>query len=878
MSFDCGVEEKLGAASKEPSEAHFEALRQFGNATSLKERTRGMWTFSWLEDFWQDIRFGARMLRKSPGFTAVALLTLALGIGASTSVFSVIDAVLLRAAPYKDANQLILLWTPIPRYFSMVASALTPEQQRLAFEVFNPSNGDFYDIQAQGHFFTKLALFNAEQLNVSSGATTMRSAAAKVTGDFFSVLMVAPEIGRAIEPQDDSPAAERVALISHALWVSDFGAARDVLGKILLLDSQAYRIVGVMPRDFGFPRKEDVSFDTQNSSKPTELWIPFAMDTKQKADYENSPGFAIARLRPGVSMQQAEAEMAAILARTNAQHPPEVRDSQAVITPLASTMNAQPRRPLLFLLAAVAVVLLIACSNSAGLLMARGAGRLHEMRVRSALGARRSRLVRQLLAESLLIGFAACALGLFAAYAAIRGLVRLNPGHLPRFEETSLNSTALLFAFGLTLLTSLLFGMAPALSVSHTKLGEMIKQSAGRNVRGAAGRFHEALIVIEVGLSVLLLAGSGLFIRSLIKLNAVDKGFQPHAILTASISLDHRYDQREKQIGFFREAIQKITQLPEVRAASVVNYLALAGGESISTYQVEGHAFDRNASFETRTVTPGYFAAMGVPLLEGRTFSDDDAVGHPAVAIVNRTFARTYFRGETAIGKHYYPMADDGKVRTNAPVTIVGVVADVRQWDIEKAPSIQSYSPLWQIPYQSASIVVRTTTEPSVLVPQIRAAVRSIDPTVAVADVRTMDDLVTEAAAGRRFQTLVLSAFAGIALFLSLVGLYALMAYSVKQRTPEIGIRMALGADRRNILQMILRHGVKLTIVGALIGLAGGLAASRVVARFLFGVRPLDPPTMAAAIVLLLLVALIACYLPARRAAGVDPMVALRHD
>jgi putative ABC transport system permease protein len=575
---------------------------------------------------------------------------------------------------------------------------------------------------------------------------------------------------------------------------------------------------------------------------------------------------------------QAQTETAAILDRNRMQHEPDSRGLTALITPLAGTMNAQPRKPLLLLLAAAALVLLIACSNVAGLLMARAAGREHEITVREALGAQRTRLVRQLLTESLLLAVGSGALGVGVAYAAVRAIAQLNSGNIPRVEAASVNSTALLFTLGVSLLTSILFGLAPALAASRSNLREILAQSGGRGVSGSRG-LHQSLIVAEMGLCIVLLAASGLFIRSLMNVNRVDKGFEPQATLTASIALDQRYtaDKPEK---FFREVSRKVAELPGVRAVAVTDGAPLTGYESIGDIgQIEGHAFDKSALFESRHVTLDYFAVLGIPVLEGRSFTEDDAAGKPAVIIVSRSFARQYFPDSNAVGKRVYPVNQDGTPAKGQPATIVGVVSDVHEWSLEQTPVPQVYKPMWQSSgWQRADVVVRTAARPADLAPQIRDIVRGIDPAVAVADVRTMSDLVTSATSARRFQTVLLVSFAGIALFLALVGLYALMAYSVRQRTYEIGIRMALGAARRDVLRLVLRYGLKLALAGALLGLAGSLAAARLIERFLFGVKPLDPPTLAATVALLVCVSLVACMVPARRATRVDPMVALRHQ
>ena len=639
-------------------------------------------------------------------------------------------------------------------------------------------------------------------------------------------------------------------MISNALWVSQFAGQRDILNRTLLLNSVPYRVIGVMAPQFEFPHDHDANdIFSHQANLPTQVWIPFAHTPKERADHEGTvsdSGVAIARLRPGVTIVEAQAEANAILNRNRLQHQPDSRDLYALITPLTGTMNEQPRKPMLLLVAAAALVLLIACSNVAGLLMARAAGRVHEISVRASLGAQRPRLVRQLLTESLLIAVGGGALGVAAAYAATRAVVHLNSGIIPRLEHASLNFAALLFALGISLLTCILFGLAPALSASRISLAESLAQSGGRNIKGSR-RMQHSLVVVEVGLCIVLLATPGLFIRSLLNVNIVDKGFEPQSTLTAHIAPDEqRYDSPAKQTKFFQEVLRQVAALPGVRAVAATNGVPLNGYESLSNWgKLEANAVKKDALFENRTVTPGYFAAMRTPLLEGRYFTEDDRTGRPLVAVVSRSVERAYFPNGSAIGKHEYPVHPDGTPREGQPTTIVGVVADVHYWSLEQTPVLQYYTPFWQRPWNAGDIVVRSSIAPASLASQIREIVRGIDPAVAVADLRTMDDLVTAATATRRFQTMLLVSFAGIALFLALVGLYALLAYTVRQRTAEIGVRMALGAERRQVSYLVLRYGLKLALAGTLLGFAGSVATARLVERFLFGVRPLDPASLA---------------------------------
>jgi putative ABC transport system permease protein len=806
----------------------------------------------------QDVRLGLRMLRKNPGFAAVAMLTLALGIGASTSVFSLINAVLIRSLPYREPERLVYLWSPNPRF-------------QLPIEYLTPMNADFFDLQKQNHSLASLALFGPAKFNVASEGRADALGGARVTGEFFKTMGIAPELGRPVDEEDDRPGREQVAVISYRLWHVQFGAAPDILGKTLLLDARPFRIVGVMPAGFAFPH----ATDAMDAAKVCDIWIPWAMTPEQKANRNDSAGNAIGRLREGVSLEQAQAEMSALMAKIDPLRPVKDQGFGALVMPFVSSVTGTPRRALFLLMGAVTFLLLIACSNVASLVMARADGKLYEMGVRVALGAPRSRLIRQLLTESFLLALGGGGLGCCLALVSIRILTRIDPGNIPRLEETSIDSSVLFFAVALSAITGLLCGLFPALSASRCSPSAVLNYSGNRNVRGKGSRFRAALIVGQVALTVVLLTGSGLLIRSLQKVYSVDKGFESHSILTMHLSLDARYIQPERQTAFYRDLIDRLGELPGVQAAGAVTNLPLGHGETLSWLTVEGYAFDEKIFFQTRSVTPVYFSAMGIRFVEGRPFTDDDAAGRSLVAIVNRSFAEKYFPTQEVLGRRFHFV--DGSP-TPTWYTIVGVVADVRNSSLEEVPKLQAYLPFWQASTPDASIVIRTNTSPDSLASAVRKEVKAIDPALALADISTLDQLVSEATSGRRFQTLLLSVFADAALLLALVGLYALLASSVQQRTAELGVRMALGAKRVDLLSLVLGDGVKLVLSGLTIGLAASLAFSRLMAGLLFGMSATDPLTFVGVAVLFMLVALTACYIPARRATHVDPMVALRYQ
>jgi len=848
----------LVAEGHSPDEARRLARLALGGPEQVKEYCRDARGTRWLDETWQDFRYAARTLRKQPGFAALAILTLALGIGAACAVFSVVNAVLLRALPYRDPDQLVYLWEPSPHF------------PTVPIEAFAPPNADFYEWRKQSHSFSNLALFTVDSMNLAVNGSAQSVSASRVTGDFFALLGVAPELGRAVGPDDDQPGKAQVAVISHALWQSRFGADPHALGRQILLNARPYRIIGVMPAGFAFPHEAEC---LETHGRTTDIWLPLALTPQDRASREDSPGNAIARLRPGVSPARAQAEMAALVARQDPLHLPMFRDCGAEVRTFAVEITGSSRRALLIFMGAVLLVLLIACSNVATLTLARAAGRSAELGVRTALGASRLRLVRQLFAEALCLAGAGGILGALAASLAIRLLTGSQLSIIPRLDETSMDARVLFFAIAASLATTLLFGLLPAWPASRSNLNEVLKSSRNRNVSGAGTRLQGALTVAEVAFTFVLLAGSGLLIRSFLKLESVDKGFAPEATVTASIELDARYNRPEQQNALVHRLLDRIGSLPGVTAAAAINYIPLGGGESLTQgLQVEGQAFDEKTLFEERAITPRYFTAMGIPVYSGRAFTDDDVAGRPLVAIVNRSFARRYFPGGNAVGKHFH------RGGGSSPTTIVGVVRDVRYESLETAPPLQIYTPLWQGGARGPSLVARTSLPPDRLASDMRAALREIDPALALADIRSMDQLVSSAAALRRFETTLLVAFGGIALFLSLVGLYGLLSYSVERRTAEMGIRMALGAQPSHVLRLVLKQGSALAWTGIALGLVCAWAVTRAMASLLFEVTPTDALSFVSAAVLFIAVAMAACCAPALRATRVDPMTALRHE
>ncbi len=803
------TEQKIseGMNSKEARRA---AGIELGGVEQVKERVRAARTGAWLEVVVQDVRFGSRMLRKNPGFTAVAIFTLAVGIGANTAIFSLLNAVLIRSLPYENPDRLVYVFTP------------THDLPQIPIDAIGPSNGDFFDIQRQAHSFSAITLFDQRFFNLAAEGMAQRVSGVFIQPNFLSTLGVNPLFGRAIESADTEQGNQHVAIISYALWQSVFGGSTQVLDRSVTLDGQIYHVIGVMPASFGYPSGNELPYSNEGQ---TQLWLPLALTPQGKTDRDNPIGNAIARLRPGLTLAQAQAEMNTIMPRlypVNASSFSPFKDSYCVLRSFTDTVVGGVRLFVWLLFGAVSLVLLIACANAANLLLARAAGRTHEMGVRAALGARRGRLIRQVLTEALLLASISGALGILIAYAAIRLLLRLNPGNIPRLNETSLDLRVLVFALAISILTGVVFGILPALGVSRTNLTEVLKQGGNKGIVGPSKRWRHSLIVSEVALAVVLLTGSGLLIRSYVNLQNVSTGFSD-STLSMHIALDSRYSKPEQRRAFFNNVLDKLSALHGVTAIGAISDLPLSHSETMGLFMVEGYANKKGQAVDSRLATENYFQAMGTPLLAGRFFTPGDAVPKaPGVVIINEAFAKAYFSGRPAIGGHLCMCYVWGTTKVNWSI-VVGVVANTRHSNLENAPPPQVYGSFWQYDQgpNGGYIAIHTSSSPAEIIPAIRAAVRSLDPNVPVADIQTMDQRVSEASALRRFQTSLFAVFAAVALFLASIGLYGVMAYSVKQRTPEIGIRLALGAQPSNVLKLIVLQGMTLTVAGICVGVAG---------------------------------------------------------
>lgn len=813
-----------------------------------------------LSVLWGDLRYSAKLLAQAPSFTLVALLTTALGIGATTAVFSVMNAVLLKSLPYSEPERLVYIWVPIP------ALKLPGGLQ------FGPTAPEFYDLEKSNRSFERLATFNGESYKLAQGDGMRVIGGVAVTGDFFATLGTKPELGRAIERDDDEPGHDNVAVIGHTLWLTQFGGAPDVLGKSIRLNRKTYRVIGVMPPGFAYPHYFEASGGADTHTP--EVWMPYAMNVKDRADRSNITGAVIARLRSGVSLKQAQTEVNAFLAHEDKLRPEFLRGGHASVASFLETAIGEVRKLAWLLMGAVLFVLLIACSNVANLLLARAATRVNEMGVRSALGADRSRLIRQILTESVSLSFCGGLLGVLFAFAAVRILVLLNPGTIPRLEETSVNGAVLAFALAVSLISGILFGLYPAFSLSRTSLTDLLKRTGNKGIAGSANHTRHALVVIEICLSVVLLAAAGLLIRSFLKLQNVNTGFA-QSTLAGRMQLDGNYNNDASIRDFYRWLIEKTRTLPGIQQAGLISILPLSNTGSISLFDVEGYANKEDQTIENASATGDYFRAMNIKLLKGRLFDNSDAPNHPTVLIISEACAKKYFKGRNPLGGRVYFSRGTGPQPYS---TVIGVVADVStSFSLEAAPNPFMYRSFWQSPQPQAFLALQGTQTTRAM-RTLGKIVHERDSGLAVTDVHSMSERKSEFEAGRRYQTVLLSSFAAAAFILALVGLYGLMSYSVRQRSAEIGVRMALGATRAQILGMVMKQGLSLTSTGLAIGLLGAAGVTRFLSSMVYEVGVLDPATFVAVPAAFLAVATAACCIPGSQATRTDPVQTLREQ
>ena len=814
-----------------------------------------------MTNLFQDLRYGFRLLLKNPGFTTVAVLTLALGIGANTAMFSVVNAVLLRSFPYTEPDRLVIVWET---------------QLQLGLPLMYASPPNYGDWREQNSSFEEMAAWTPREFFITQSDEPVRVEGAQVAASLFQVLKVSPVTGRTFSPEEDRPGGGQVVLLGYGLWQSRFGGDPSIAGRTIDINNQPHTIVGVMPPDFKFP--PGISLEGTRPAPQTQLWLPLARELKggQRGAHNLT---VIARLKPGVSIESARAEMSALAGRLEQEHPASNAGWNIALVPFEEQVLGDVRPALLVLLIAVAFVLLIACVNVANLLLARGAARQKEFAIRAALGAGRGQLVRQLLVESTALALMGGVAGLLLAVWSTEYLLRLAPQNIPRLDEVGIDLGVAGFTLGITLLTGALFGLAPALGTSSPSLIRWLKEGGRSSNQGAGRTYLQSIFVVaEVALSLLLLVGAGLLFRSFLQLRGVDPGFQSDRALTMRVSLPQvKYPQRAQRAAAFGEMERRIKALPGVESAGFVLETPLSADRQGTSFRVEGEPEpppneDRQINFTF--TTPGYFQAIGVPVLRGRNFNDQDAQASPEVVLINEAMARRFFPNEDPIGKRLFAGFSD-----QVPRRIVGIVGNVRHDALSSVPSPNLYVPYFQLSaFNTMSLAVRTDSDPMNALASVREQIKAVDREAPVHTIKTMEQVVAESMAQPRFSALMSAIFAGVALLLAAVGIYGVISYSVAQSTQEIGLRMALGAQRRDIYRLVLGKGMALTLIGLGIGLVAAFALTGFIAGLLFEVSPLDTTTFAAITLLLAAVALAACYIPARRATRVDPMVALRYE
>jgi len=812
-----------------------------------------------MQNLLQDLRYGLRTLLKHRSFTFIAVFTLALGIGANTAMFSVVNAVLLRPLPYNDPGRLVTIWEE------------SPDRGLSQIPVSYANLRDWID---QNQTFEQISAYQFANRNLTGAGEPARLLTIRASANLFSLVGATPLLGRTFLPDEDNERAAHVVILAHALWQKQFNSDPGIVGKSITLNNQNYTVVGVMPASFQFP----VGFGYLGKviSDPIELYVPLA-PTANETRRGNYSFFAIGRLKSGVSIDQARAEMTAIERRLEQQYP-ESNTGIGISLILTQEQTVKEIRPaLLVLLGAVVFMLLIACANIANLLLARAAARQKEIAIRTALGSNRLRILRLLLTESLMLSLAGGCLGFLLAYWGTDILVALAPDNVPRLNEVGVDARVFGFTLAISLITGLLFGLVPAIHAAKPNLNEGLKEGSKGSMGSVAGkRTRNVLVAVEVALSLVLLIGAGLMIKSFVRLQQTNLGFNPDQLLTVNVSLSSsKYPEDRQQAAFFQQALERIQSLAGVQSAGATTALPLTLSVSGSDFRIEGRPepeAGKEMIINTSSISPDYFKTLGISILKGRDFSDRDNSDAPLAAIINSDLARIYFPTEDPLAKRI--TFDDGE----SWISIVGVVADIKRMGLDTTAKPEVYFPYLQVPSPSMSVVARTTTEPLSLVGGVKNQIQTIDKDLPVGEWKTMQQVLSESNSGRRFNLVLLTVFAAVALILAIVGIYGVMSYAVTQRSHEIGIRMAIGAQSRDVFRMVVGEGMILALIGIGFGLVGAFALTRLMTTMLFAVEPTDPATFITTAVLLTGVTLVACYIPGRRATKVDPLIALRYE
>ncbi|MGA8026546.1 MAG: ABC transporter permease [Bryobacteraceae bacterium] len=843
------------------SDAEFLARRQFGNVTLLEERSRETWRWPLVETFFADLRYAIRQLRKSPGFALAVIVTLALGIGANTAVFSVINAVMLRPLPYAQPERLVSF-----------RSLITAGPQ---FPV-TLSYPNFFDFRRYNRVFEHLVCYRNSEFTLTGVGQPVHLDGEIVSWDLFPVVGMKPALGRGFRPDEEKPGTH-VVILSDELWKAQFGGDRGIIGRSVEIDRQSFTVVGIAPPRFHFPVENQ-----KNQLWTTIAWDAFVTEgqplTEQRGAWLMR---AIARLKPGVSIERAKAQMDGVAASLAKQYPDQNSNiTQVSIRPALEALVGDTRQPLFILMGAVGLVLLIACANVANLLLARTAERSREFSVRAAIGASRGSIVRQLLTENLLMAVLGGMAGALFAFACMRAILPLAGNTIPRLAQASIDGPVLGFCMMLALVTTVLFSFAPAIQAAKVELIASLREGTRGLARGH-NRLRGALVIAQITLGLILLSGAGLLISSFLHLELRDPGFRPDHLLTFRLSLPDTQYPDSKQITFYSTLLEKLRSLPGVKSAAAGGPLPLTGDRVDISFNIQERPTSpsKEPHSDLAIVTPDYFITLGIPLIKGRAFTERDDAKAPLVLVVNKAFADKFFPGEDVIGKRIIPGVGTADANGASPVReIVGLVGNAKQAALSPDTEPIYYLPHKQLPFTVMSLILRTSLPPLALESAARMTVASLDPQVPMFEVSTMDDLLSSAIASPRFHMLLLGSFAGIALLLTVVGLYGVMAYSVLQRTREIGVRIAIGADRGMVLGMVLKQAMTLVFIGLVIGLAGAIAADRLLTKMLYGVTPHNPALLAIACCLIAATGVIAGYLPALRASSVDPVEALRSE
>jgi putative ABC transport system permease protein len=863
--FDCELEEEMRfhlemkieentEGGMLPEEAFYAAQRQFGNRMLLREVSKEMWGFRSLETFWHDVRFGVRMLFKSPTFTIVAVIALALGIGANSAIFSVVNTVLLRPLPYKDPDRLVMVWE---------------DDTKHGYPRDTPAAANYMDWKNQNQVFEGMAAVADLSFSLTGVGEPEQIEGQRVSTNLFPLLGVEPQLGRTFTPEEDQTGANHVVVMSYGLWQRRFGSDVSVIGKPLTLNGASYIVVGVMPPSFQFPNPEN------------NLWVPLGFTAKEAANRGSHYLEVLARLKPGVTQQQAQAEMNTIASRLAQQYPDQNTDLGAAVTSLHEHVVGDIKPALLVLLGAVGFVLLVACANVANLLLARAAVRQKEIAVRVALGASRLRLIRQFLTESILLAALGGGFGLLLSLWGIRILKIFIPENISQAKNITIDAKVLIFTLLVSLLTGLIFGLAPALQASNFNLNETLKEGGRDSASGSRGNRLRALMVIaEVAVSLVLLIGAGLLINSFLRLRHINPGFRTDNLLTMKVELPKlKYPDQARRASFYTELLSRIEALPGVNSAAVTTNLPLYRQGNSTSVSFEGRpepAPGQEIIVATRVISPHYFQTMGIQLTQGRQFVEQDRADSPNVAIISEAMARKYWPDEDPVGKRLTPGKPE---KPEDWMTIIGVAKDIHQFELTADPKPQLYLTYTQAGFFAPhDLVVSTNVAPLGLATTVRRTVWEVDKDQPVSNIRTMEDMLSTSIARQRFSMLLLGIFAALALVLAATGIYGVMSYSVAQRTHEIGIRMALGAQPHDVLKLAVGEGLKLVMIGMGLGLAAAFILTRLMASLLYGISSTDPATFIVISLVLMGAGLIASYIPARRVTKVDPMIALRYE